>query len=200
MFLKKNALFFFLCIFMQLISVVMIRTFFKYLIFVLVMLQGLSSCSATKGTKTLYNPKEVAELSEKLGIPLSNIDKEDDLNMPLYAQASLWLGVKYRYGGITKKGVDCSGLVYNLYKDAYGKKVPSSTSELSKKTRKISSRDLRAGDLIFFATTNKRKKISHVGIYLKNGYFVHASSSRGVVVNHISENYYKKNWVRNGRF
>lgn len=171
----------------------------KYIIFTFLLTVGLSSCAVSQGSRQLYDPKEVAMLSDQLGVQLSNTDKEDDRHMALYAQSSLWLGAKYRYGGLTKKGVDCSGLVYNLYKEAYRKKVPSSTSALTKKAKKISKKDLRPGDLLFFATTNKRKKISHVGIYLKDGYFIHASSSRGVVVNHISENYYKKNWVRNGR-
>lgn len=173
--------------------------YIKYTILLFLLMLQFSSCSVTRGGGQLYNPDEVAELSRKLGVQLSNMDKEDDRNMALYAQSSLWLGVKYRYGGTTKKGVDCSGLVCNLYKEAYNKEVPSSTDALAKRVRKISKKGLKAGDLLFFATTNKKKKISHVGIYLKDGYFIHASSSRGVVVNHISENYYKKKWVKNGR-
>lgn len=169
-----------------------------YIIFIFLIII-LPSCSVSKQPRQLYDPQEVAELSEKLGINLSNTDKSDDQNMALYAQSSLWLGVKYRYAGLTKRGVDCSGLVYNIYKEAYGRKVPSSTADLIKKSKKISKRDLRPGDLLFFATTNKKKKISHVGIYLKDGYFIHASTSSGVTVNHISENYYKKRWIKNGR-
>lgn len=171
-------------------------TYFAYIFLLTVFL---SSCSSARHQQELYDPREVAELSEKLGINLSNTDKSDDQHMALYAQSSLWLGVKYRYAGITKKGVDCSGLVYNIYKEAYGRKVPSSTSDLIKKSKKIQKKDLRPGDLLFFATTNKKKKISHVGIYLKEGYFIHASTSRGVMVNHISEDYYKKRWIKNGR-
>ncbi len=171
-------------------------TYFALIFFLTVIF---SSCSVSQKQKQLYDPREVAELSDKLGIRLSNTDKEDDRNMALYAQSSLWIGVKYRYAGLTKRGVDCSGLVHNIYKEAYGRKVPSSTADLIKKSKKIHNKDLRPGDLLFFATTNKKKKISHVGIYLKDGYFIHASTSRGVMVNHISEKYYKKNWVRNGR-
>lgn len=62
--------------------------------------------------KLLYDPREVAELSSKLGIGLSNIDKDDDRNMPLYAEVSQWLGVPYRYAGLSRRGLDCSGFAY----------------------------------------------------------------------------------------
>lgn len=177
----------------------MIR-FLKY--YILLGLLGsmfiLSSCSSSK--KVLYNPKEVSELSYKLGIDISNTNKEDDKYIPLYAEVSQWLGVPYRYGGITKKGVDCSGLAYQVYKKVYRKDLPRSTSELAKKNIKnVSKEKLNPGDLVFFATTGNKKKISHVGIYLKDGYFIHASSRRGVVVSNLSEDYYKKAWKKGGR-
>lgn len=167
----------------------------------LFMILAFSSCKTTYNkSAALYDPKEVAQLSDKLGIELSNIDRADDSNMPLYAEASLWLGVPYRYGGLTRAGVDCSGFTYILYDKVYRLKIPRSTKELSEiKMKKVSHNKLRAGDLVFFATTNNKKKITHVGVYLKDGYFVHASTQRGVVVNHLYENYYKKNWKKGGR-
>lgn len=159
----------------------------------------LSSCK-TRQQSSLYNPKEVAHLSQKLGISLSNIDKSDDYNMPLYAETSLWLGVPYRYAGLSRGGLDCSGFTYLVYQKVYNMEIPRSTGELAKmKMKSISKKNLRAGDLVFFATTGNKKKISHVGIFLKDGFFIHASTSRGVIVDHLDSGYYSRTWKKGGR-
>lgn len=148
----------------------------------------------------LYNPKEVAMLSDRLGIQLSNLDKEDDRNMPLYAEVSQWIGVPYKYAGFSKKGVDCSGFSCFIYNKVYNKNIPRSTADLARvKMQKVSKSNLKTGDLLFFTTSKDRKRINHVGIYLKEGYFVHASTSRGVIVSHLDEDYYKKAWKKAGR-
>lgn len=163
----------------------------------------LSSCGSQKivDNRLLYDPVEVSNLSAKLGVKLSNLDKNDDKNMPLYAESSLWLGVPYRGGGLSRKGVDCSGFAYLMYQKVFGKKIPRSTADLSRmKMKKVSKNDLQTGDFVFFATSSKNKnKINHVGIYLKDGYFVHASTSKGVIVSHLYEDYYRRSWKRGGR-
>lgn len=165
---------------------------------VLILIIILTSCGSQKGL--LYNPSEVRQVSNKLGVELSNRNQEDDKYMPLYAEVSLWMGTPYKYGGISKSGVDCSGLVYKVYQKVYRKTLPRSTAELEKKgIKKISKNDLRPGDLVFFATSNSKNKITHVGIYLKNNKFIHASTKRGVVVNDLDENYYKQTWKKAGR-
>lgn len=165
---------------------------------ILLFIISLASCGSQQAV--LYNPKEVKQVSNKLGIELNNRDKNDDRYMPLYAEASLWLGVPYRYGGTTKSGTDCSGLTFRIYKKVYKKTLPRSTNDLEKKgVKKISKNELRPGDLVFFATSNNKNKITHVGIYLKDNKFIHASTSRGVVVNDLDENYYKRTWKKAGR-
>lgn len=160
-----------------------------------------SSCGTQKQSNNrLYDPKEVAALSKKLGIKLSNTSKDDDKNMPLYAETSLWLGVPYRYGGLSRKGLDCSGFTYLIYQKVYRKRIPRSTSDLSKmKMNTVSKNNLRTGDLVFFATSKKNNKINHVGIYLKDGNFIHASTSKGVIVSHLNEGYYSQTWKKGGR-
>lgn len=177
------------------------KVYIKYLFLIAVSVVVFSSCHTTQsyGGKQLYDPAEVAQVSNKLGIPLKNTDVDDDKNMRLYAECSLWMGVRYRYGGNNKKGVDCSGLVFNIFKTTYRKKTPRSTNELSSKSSTVKRNDLRTGDLVFFATTKNSKKATHVGIYLKNGYFIHASTSSGVIVTHLSQDYYKKRWIKGGR-
>lgn len=161
----------------------------------------ITSCGTQKSRGgLLYDPKEVALLSDKLGVALSNTNKDDDYNMPLYAEVSQWLGVPYRSAGLSRRGLDCSGFTYLMYQKVYRKNIPRSTSDLSKtKMKQVSKKQLQTGDLVFFATGRNRNKISHVGIYLKDGYFIHASTSRGVMVSHLDEDYYRKAWKKGGR-
>lgn len=154
----------------------------------------LSSCGSKRSM--VYNPAEVAYLSEQLKIPISN----DDPNMNLLAESSLWLGTPYRYGGNTKRGADCSGFVGQVFYRVYGKKLGRSADEQADKNIKnVGKGKLKTGDLVFFSTSRKSKKINHVGIFLKNGYFIHASTSHGVIVSHLNEDYYRKTWRKGGR-
>jgi lipoprotein Spr len=196
----KAAFLFYIIYLYQIRYLYMLRSFVKFtLIFTFITL--LSSCGSQRPQGgLLYDPREVAELSDKLGIQLSNLNKEDDKNMPLYAEVSQWLGVPYRYAGLSRKGLDCSGFAFLMYQKVYRKKIPRSTSDLSKmKMHNVSKSGLQAGDLVFFATSGKKNKISHVGIYLKDGCFIHASTSQGVIVSHLDEGYYDRTWKKGGR-
>jgi lipoprotein Spr len=142
----------------------------------------------------------VAQLSGKLGVELSNLNKDDDRNMPLYAEVSLWLGVPYRHAGLSRKGLDCSGFTYLIYQKVYNKKLPRATADLAgMKKHNVSKGNLQAGDLVFFSTSKSHSRINHVGIYLKDGCFIHASTSRGVIVSHLDESYYVRTWKTGGR-
>jgi len=109
-----------------------------------------------------------------------------------------WQGTPYRYGGTTKTGVDCSGFVGSLYLDVYQKSIPRSTNEIEKVTKHINKSSLKEGDVVFFDIDGK--KTSHVGVYLQNGRFVHASSSKGVIISNLSNPYYQKSFNRGGKF
>lgn len=102
--------------------------------------------------------------------------------------AKPWLGTPYKYGGSTKKGVDCSGFVLNMYKEVRGKDMPHNAATMYDQGKKISRDDLREGDLVFFGSF---WKIDHVGIYLNGDRFVHASSSRGVMISPMEDSYWK---------
>ncbi len=170
--------------------------------FICIIVLGGSSCSSHK-RYAAGRPTEGAEqkkhshLSEQFGIKVTSAD-----NISLYNTLSSWLGVRYRYGGNSKKGVDCSGLVKIVYKDVYGINTERTSANLFKKDCIALKRNkLREGDLVFFRTSKKsnRKTPTHVGIYLKNNKFVHASSSRGVIVSSLSEPYYVRTWLSAGR-
>lgn len=115
------------------------------------------------------------------------------------ANALKYTGVKYKFGGTTKKGMDCSGLVYV----AFGKEniqLPRISRNMAKKGRKISLSKIKKGDLVFFKISRNSNQINHVGLVtaIKNGqvYFIHSTSSRGVIVSSLSEKYWKKNFVK----
>ncbi len=112
-----------------------------------------------------------------------------------------WLGTPYRYGGTTKRGVDCSNFVRSILNETAGIRLPANAQTQALLFEPIYEIDeLRFGDLIFFAGRNYRaKRIGHVGIYLGNGIFVHSSTHRGVVVTHISESYYTQRYRFGGR-
>jgi len=108
-----------------------------------------------------------------------------------------WYGVRYRTGGNTRSGVDCSGFTVAVYSAVYGMLLPRVSREQYRISRKISTTELQEGDLVFFNTTGRG--VSHVGVYLGNNKFIHASVSRGVMVNDLFENYYLKRFVGAGR-
>ncbi len=110
-----------------------------------------------------------------------------------------YLGTPYRFGGKSAKGMDCSGLIYRTVLTAFKKKVPRRSDALAKFTKKIRDEDIQPGDLLFFKTTHR---ISHVGIYLGAGQFLHAASDgphTGVIISNLGESYWRKTYVLAGR-
>lgn len=104
-----------------------------------------------------------------------------------------YLGTSYRRGGYGRLGVDCSGLVYAVYRDYDEMHLPPNTRKLFSGLKRIDYRDLSYGDLVFFNLNGKLA--SHVGIYVGDGRFVHASESQGVVISSLSEKYYRETFV-----
>lgn len=168
----------------------------KRLLSYLLILSALAMLMASCGTTApRYNYKELARASIRLNMDIGLKD-----NHQLYVESADWLGVPYRIGGNNKRGVDCSGFTSHLYKKVYHKKLErNSDDQRTKDCRKVSKGNLREGDLVFFHNGRKKREASHVGIYLKDNKFIHASTSRGVIVSSLNEDYYRKYWLSGGR-
>jgi murein DD-endopeptidase / murein LD-carboxypeptidase len=119
-------------------------------------------------------------------------------NKNLYDTVESWLGTPYRFAGSTKSGTDCSGFVNTVYHGVYKTNLGARNSgDIYKKITKIDKDELTEGDLVFFRI--RKKRISHVGVYLGNNKFVHASTSSGVIISDLTEPYYKKYYAGGGR-
>lgn len=128
---------------------------------------------------------------------LLNTEVESLPSKALLENVDEWYGVRYVKGGNTKKGVDCSGLTTAVYSAVYGFVLPRVSREQYRISRKISTTELEEGDLVFFNTNGSG--VSHVGVYLGNSKFIHASVSKGVMVNSLFESYYLKRFIGGGR-
>lgn len=118
----------------------------------------------------------------------------------LILAAKNYLGTPYRYGGASKAGIDCSGLVYMAALDSGLAALPRTARGMYNKAERISDSERQAGDLVFFSAYGL---ISHVGIYLGDGKFIHSASdgpSTGVIISNLSENYWKRHYFSSGRF
>lgn len=146
-----------------------------FLPFILVVTVFLVSCASTK-----------------------KINARDDKVDRVIAAARTYIGTPYRYGGTTRSGMDCSGLLINAFREIE-MPLPRSSADQSKVGQEVGMKDLAPGDLVFFATGKKKRKITHVGLVTEvndrnNVKFIHASSRVGVVEVNIYSDYYQKNF------
>ncbi len=116
----------------------------------------------------------------------------------LYLYIDNWMGTPYCFGGASKKCTDCSGFISNIYTNVYHLKIPRNSNDMMESSKKVKQKKLKEGDLVFF-DTNKSHKASHVGLYLGNKKFVHASTSKGVRIDDLSDKYYDQTYIKGGR-
>jgi len=183
--------------------------FFKYLL--LIVLALLLGCHPHKRVPRQKKPKKTLikdsnnnqtnnnagkkfydSYSKKWGIQL-----EGNENKKMIESIDKWLGTPYKYGGMSKSGTDCSGFTKNVYKEACNLDLNRSAADQVKDVVLIEKNKLRFGDLIFFKISGN--KVSHVGIYINESKFVHASTKKGVTISDLNEAYYKKYFYKGGR-
>lgn len=156
-----------------------------YALSLIVLLLFLASCGTRKYTaKTNTNASKAADA-------MANLKSKQ-----LYKFITDWTGVKYRFGGLDKSGIDCSGFALLLEKEIYGVTLPRISRDQANFVKKKNYGALEEGDLVFFSFGGN--DVDHVGVYLNNGFFVHASTTRGVIVDDLNLPAYQKVLVKSG--
>jgi len=130
--------------------------------------------------------------SQVMGVALSATS-----NLKLYQFVYDWIGTPYRFGGASRKGIDCSAFTKEIYSKVFNTVIQRNSREIFSMSTPVSREELKEGDLVFFKINSR--SITHVGIYLGNNRFAHASSSRGVVLSNLDEPYYKRYFYKGGR-
>ena len=157
----------------------------------------MTSCSSSKQAASVVTRRQ--NNGSKKEPSLLEADAPDSWRS-LYSEGCKWLGTPYKYGGNDRNGVDCSGLMVAIYRDALNIKLPRTSRQQSEWCRRVDIKNLQPGDLLFFDTSRDRNgKVSHVGLYLGSGEMLHSSTSRGVIVSAIVDNYYSERLLACGR-
>lgn len=140
-----------------------------------------------------YHEKDMAQRDSFLS--RKNINLALVTNPDLLTQVYQWYGVPYRYGGMAKTGTDCAGFVKSVFKAIYNVDLARSATSQYPQCRQVIG-EPHEGDLVFFNI--RGRYLSHVGIYLQNGYFAHAATHSGVIISNLNEPYYKAYFYRFG--
>ncbi len=165
-----------------------------HIAFLLLIVLSLASCRTIpvyRGDGVHCTGGSWAEISSTGSGPRSSIDNK------LLDEIDSWIGTPYMYGGNSRSGVDCSAFTQSVYR-AVNIELPRTASQQAEASESVNPSELKFGDLLFFNTSGSG--ISHVGIFIGNGFFVHASSSRGVVRESLSKEYYANRIVSAGRY
>jgi cell wall-associated NlpC family hydrolase len=167
-----------------------------YCCFLFIALGFVLACNPSKkiskdNSTTTENLESYKKYAKLFGVEFSGTEDQK-----LLEELSTWIGVNYVYGGESKTGTDCSGMVQTVFKTVYNISLYRTAFDLAKNCDTVSKANLTCGDLVFFKINNT--KISHVGIYLAHNKFIHASS-KGVMVSDLTEAYYTKYYYSAGR-
>ncbi|WP_423146454.1 C40 family peptidase [Rubrolithibacter danxiaensis] len=153
-----------------------------------------SSQAQTTKKVEIEDPDNLAHdyFSQIMGVAMSATS-----NLKLYQFVYDWIGTPYRLGGDTKKGIDCSGFAYQLYDKVFNTVIGNNSRNIFSMVNPVDKDELKEGDLVFFKI--KSRSISHMGVYIGDNKFAHASSSRGVMISNLDEPYWKRYYYKGGR-
>lgn len=179
----------------MLVSVPSISRGFVVAVLASVCLSVLTTGCASSGASTSAS----GERSESYAPARATTSSESDwaqteayeLESGLRSEARSWEGVPHRWGGTTRRGIDCSGLTQVMYARVLGLNLPRDTDRQARTGERVRRSALQPGDLVFFKTGRKTR---HVGVYLSGNEFVHASSSSGVTISSLNTDYWRRTW------
>jgi len=171
----------------------------KILIVIVLFFSVLASQAQTKITpdqpvaKSQDDDESLAKyyLSQIMGVALSATS-----NMKLFHFVYDWIGTPYRFGGSSKRGIDCSAFTKELYSEVFNLDIKRNSRDIFSMVSPVGKDELKEGDLVFFKIHSRR--ISHIGIYLGNNRFAHASS-KGVAISSLDDAYYSRYFYKGGR-
>lgn len=170
----------------------------RKIVLILLTIITLSSCGSTKNKRVVTRKSKTTKTVKKTQQPNKTINTTAPAPAPAIAQsiinnAEKYKGTRYKYGGTTKKGMDCSGLIYTAFKED-NVSIPRVSSAMAKTGDWIDLKKVRAGDLLFFATQKNNRTVNHVGLVSStNGdviEFIHSTSSKGVITSKLKERYW----------
>ncbi len=157
----------------------------------------LSSCGSSR-SRVITTKSESKSESSTPSNHTPSTESENHIAFKIIETAQGFEGTRYKYGGTNSKGMDCSGLVYISFLEQ-GISLPRNSRAMSLEGIRLFLNEVAPGDLLFFETNKNRKVINHVGIVVKVNdkgvYFIHSSSSRGVIISSLSETYWQNNFV-----
>lgn len=163
---------------------------------ILLLLFCLTSCKSSKRAISKKSTYSVSTTNDNKIVPLLTTDSVIN---SVINYAKQFDGVKYKYGGTSNKGMDCSGLVTTAFKSEQIL-LPRTTEDLSVAGNWVDLKEVEKGDLLFFATKNNKRKINHVGLVIeaRPGYvqFIHATTSAGVIVSNLAERFWYLSFVQ----
>lgn len=158
---------------------------------------GFCLMSYAQSTKKNNSSDDQDNLAKEYFSQIMGVAINATTNTKLYQFVYDWLGTPYRLGGATKKGIDCSKFSLALYENVFNTTIGYNSRNQYDNVKSIKKNDLQPGDLVFFKI--RSRNITHVGVYLGDDKFAHASSSRGVMVSDLNEPYWKRYYYDGGR-
>ena len=156
-----------------------------------------SADTSVNGTIRANAPETQPEEERSFLARMFNVPVDIVQNVDLFRFIRDWYKTPYRFGGTQKSGIDCSAFTQKLYKEIYDLTLDRMVSLQRKQVLPVDRSRLMQGDLLFFHTT--RPGLSHVGVYLGGGRFIHASATRGVIIDNLDSPYYTKAFRMGGR-
>lgn len=164
---------------------------------------ALAGCHTAKKSPSEFYEGQIGQLDTKKKGHDKNDRNHTNISKTrrrIVSEAKTWLGTPYSYGKAEKgKASDCSGMVMSVYQKVTGVKLPRNSARQAEFCKRLKKKDVKAGDLCFFATGKDPDRISHVGIMLDDKMFIHSSTSKGVVISDITQPYYVKTFKGFGR-
>ena len=156
-----------------------------------------AEAQTTKNNNSTVKIEDPDNLATEYFTQIMGVALSATSNLKLYQFVYDWIGTPYRLGGGSKKGIDCSKFAYQLYDKVFNTVIGNNSRNIFSTVNPVSKSELKEGDLVFFKIGSR--SITHMGVYMGNNKFAHASSSKGVMISDLDESYWKRYYYKGGR-